>query len=56
MAEYNEYFGLSLVIDKLILPKTSQKYYYYITICLVPPGNFYKAKSYDLNLCRKINL
>ena len=33
MAEYNEMFGASLIIDHLKVPKTSLKYYYFLTIC-----------------------
>lgn len=55
MAEYQEYFGINFVIDRLSLPPTKQAYYYFITVCLCPPANYYKGKSFDLNLCRKVN-
>lgn len=55
MAEYNDFFGLSISVDELIVPQTNIKYYYFLTLCLVPPGNFYRSKSFDLNLCRRID-
>lgn len=43
------------MIDKLTLPKTESFYYYFITICLCPPANYYKNKGFDLHIIRKIN-
>lgn len=55
MAEYQEYFGINFVVDKLVIPKTELAYYYFITICLSPPANYYKSKGFDLNLIRNID-
>ena len=55
MAEYQEYFGINFVIDKLVVPETSQAYYYFITVCMCPPANYYKGKAFDLNFCRKVD-
>lgn len=55
MAEYQEYFGINFVIDKLFIPKTDVSYYYFITVCISPPANYYKKKNFDMNFCRKIN-
>ena len=56
MAEYQEYFGVNFVIDKLVLPPTKETFYYFITVCMCPPALYYKNKAFDLNLCRKIDM
>lgn len=55
MAEYQQYFGMNFVIDKLTIPKTELSYYYFITVCLSPPAKYYKNKGFDLVLMKKIN-
>lgn len=47
MAEYNPFFGVYLTIDKLILPKDRQNYYYFMTVCISPPGDYYSSRMRD---------
>jgi len=47
MAEYNPFFGIYLTIDKLILPKDKQNYYYFMTVCISPPGDYYSSRMRD---------
>lgn len=45
MAEYKVFFGLHFQIDKLIVPKDKVNYYYFITVCVCPPGKYYQNKD-----------
>lgn len=47
MAEYNPFFGVYLSIDKIILPKEKQNFYYFMTVCISPPGNYYSSRMRD---------
>jgi hypothetical protein len=48
MAEYDPLFGVVIEIDNIIVPKTSDKYYYFLTLCICPPAEYYKDISNDL--------
>ena len=56
MAEYQEFFGVTFVIDRLILPESKDKFYYFFTICMSPPAGYYKSEVFDMELCKKIDL
>lgn len=47
MAEYNPFFGIYFSIDKITLPKDKQNYYYFMTVCMSPPGTYYSSKMRD---------
>lgn len=47
MAEYNPFFGIYFAIDKIILPKDKQNYFYFMTVCMSPPGNYYASRMKD---------
>lgn len=47
MAEYNPFFGVCFTIDKLVLPRDKQNYYYFMTVCLSPPGEYYTSRMRD---------
>lgn len=55
MAEYQQYFGINFVIDKIFIPESEQMYFYFVTLELSPPAYYYKKKKFDLSFCRKIN-
>jgi len=42
MAEYNPSFGIVVMIDSMTVPASKDQYYYFCTICLSPPANYYK--------------
>ena len=47
MAEYQQFFGLYFSVDKLIIPDDKQNYYYFMTVCMIPPGKYYTSKGKD---------
>lgn len=45
MAEYKQSFGVNFSLDKLSVPKSEFNYYYFVTVCLSPPANYYASKT-----------
>jgi len=56
MAEYNPFFGIYVDIDKVSVPITKDPYYYFVTVCLSPPANYYTKNGDDLDFIYKIEL
>jgi hypothetical protein len=42
MAEYNSSFGIVASIDLIRVSPSRDNYYYFCTLCLSPPANYYK--------------
>lgn len=47
MAEYQPFFGVYLSIDKITLPKDKVNYYYFMSVTVSPPGNYYTSRLKD---------
>lgn len=56
MAEYNPAFGVIVNVDVIRLPPTNANYYYFTSICLSPPANYYKDKEIDLHFQYLVDL
>lgn len=56
MAEYNPAFGVVVGVDIMRVPSTNLNYYYFTSVCLSPPANYYREKDTDLFFQYKIDL
>ena len=58
MAEYDHNFGVYLSLDRLIIPKLAENYYYFITVCISTGSGYYsvsKKDASDLKFIYNIN-
>lgn len=56
MAEYNPSFGIVFAVDMLSIPSSKTNYYYFCSLCLSPPAQYYKKGDNDLVFLYKIDL
>jgi hypothetical protein len=56
MAEYTPSFGLVFAIDAITLPADNSNYYYFCTVCLYPPADYYRSGKVDLSFIYKVDL
>jgi hypothetical protein len=56
MAEYNPSFGIVFAVDMFNIPTSKINYYYFCSICLAPPAQYYKQGENDLIFLYKIDL
>jgi hypothetical protein len=49
MAEYDQYFGVYLSIDKVIIPKLADNYYYFMTVCISTDSGYYAVSKKDIS-------